>query len=102
MRLSGCLHLQRRSRGEPELSQEVKTLLGEANGKYMEADYESAIKLFREVIKIEPAARGVWATLALCHEELGDEKQALQLEIIDAHLGEQDIDIWRDLGRRSK
>lgn len=93
---------QRRSRREPELSYEVKTLLGEANNRYMESDYESAIKLFREVIKIEPAARGVWATLALCHKELGDEKQALQLEIINAHLAEPDVDIWRDLGQRSK
>jgi general transcription factor 3C polypeptide 3 (transcription factor C subunit 4) len=68
----------------------------------MTQDYGNAIRLFREVIKIEPAAKGVWALLALCHKETGGERQALQLEIIDAHLREPDVDLWRDLGRRSR
>lgn len=68
----------------------------------MARNYEEAIELYQEVIKIEPASPGVWGTLALCHLELGNQKKALQLEIIDAHLRDPDIDIWRDLGRRSK
>lgn len=86
----------------PELSQEVKQLMGDANGKYMNGSHADAITLYREVIKIEPAAPGVWALLALCHSEIGEEKQALQLEIIAAHLGDPDVDVWRNLGQRSK
>ena len=69
---------------------------------YVNHQFDKAIPILREVIKIEPASGTAWSTLAQCHKELGDEAQALQLEIIGAHLMEPDVDIWRDLGRRSK
>ncbi|KAF8319099.1 TPR-like protein [Clavulina sp. PMI_390] len=93
----------RRSRREPNLSPEVKSLLGEANTCYTKQDFARAIKLFRKVIQIEPAAPGVWATLALCHQELGQDTYALELEVMGATLsGEPDVDIWRNLAERSR
>jgi general transcription factor 3C polypeptide 3 (transcription factor C subunit 4) len=93
---------QRRPRGLPELSPQVKRLQGDAMVAYVHHQYDKAIPILREVIKIEPASGTAWSTLAQCHKELGEETQALQLDIIGAHLMDPDVDVWRDLGRRSK
>lgn len=89
-------------RRERPVSNEVRHLLGRAYMHFVEHEYELAIALFRSIIKIEPATEEAWRTLAQCHKEMGDENSALQLDIMGSLLGSPDVDIWRDLGQRSK
>jgi general transcription factor 3C polypeptide 3 (transcription factor C subunit 4) len=83
------------------LSQEVKFFLGQANAAYASGDRAEAIKIFQDVIAIEPGVASAWSTLALCHEEVGEEGRALQLRIMAAHLAGE-VDTWVELGLKSR
>lgn len=86
---------------QPQLSQEVEHMLGRANDAYAEGDRDTAIELLQNVIQIEPNVPNAWSTLALCHEEAGDSRRALQLQIMAAHLT-GDADSWAELGLKSR
>ncbi|KAG8719185.1 transcription factor TFIIIC subunit tfc4 [Ceratobasidium sp. 394] len=92
-----------RARGprQVHLSQEVKFFLGQANDAYASGDRAKAIKIFQDVIAIEPGIPSAWSTLALCHEEAGDKGRALQLRIMAAHLASE-ADTWVELGLSSR
>ncbi|KAG8715736.1 transcription factor TFIIIC subunit tfc4 [Ceratobasidium sp. 395] len=83
------------------MSQEVKYFLGQANDAYASGDRAIAIKIFQDVIAIEPGIPSAWSTLALCHEEAGDTARALQLRIMAAHLASE-ADTWVELGLSSR
>ncbi|KAF8597842.1 TPR-like protein [Ceratobasidium sp. AG-I] len=83
------------------VSQEVKYFIGQANAAYAAGDRAAAIKIFQDVIAIEPGIASTWTTLAMCHEEEGDEVRGLQLRIMAAHL-EGDVETWIELGLRSR
>ncbi|KAG8739535.1 transcription factor TFIIIC subunit tfc4 [Ceratobasidium sp. 414] len=80
---------------------EVKFFLGQANDAYASGDRAKAIKIFQDVIAIEPGIPSAWSTLALCHEEAGDTGRALQLRIMAAHLASE-ADTWVELGLNSR
>ncbi|KAG9082103.1 transcription factor TFIIIC subunit tfc4, partial [Ceratobasidium sp. 392] len=82
------------------LSQEVKYFLGQANDAYASGDRATAVKIFQDVVAIEPGIPSAWSTLALCHEEAGDKGRALQLRIMAAHLASE-ADTWVELGLSS-
>ncbi|CAK5274676.1 unnamed protein product [Mycena citricolor] len=84
----------------PALSFEVKALLGDANQAYVDGDLSEAIRLMREVIRIEPRAASAWSVLAQCHDDLGKPEEALQLRIMAAHLRHEGEE-WDRLARQS-
>ena len=88
-------------RDKPVLSQQVKSLLGEANTAYVSQNLPETIRLMQEVIRIEPREASAWTTLALCHTDLGEPEKALKLNIIGAHLL-HDVDLWLKLGSDSR
>lgn len=99
--LNNSRYAQRR-RGEPILSPYVKDLLKRANEANLNRDYDQAIPILREVVQIEPGVSHAWATLATLHRELGHDQEALQLDIVGAHLMEPEPEVWRRLGRESR
>lgn len=86
--------------GEYRLSDEVKRVLGEANGLYVQRDYGSAVDLLQKVIKENPQAYPAWNTLGLVHEELGNADKALQFRMTAALLT-NDNDLWKELAQKS-
>ncbi|KIJ35458.1 hypothetical protein M422DRAFT_262228, partial [Sphaerobolus stellatus SS14] len=86
-------------RGQPQLSQQVKALLGEGNAAYVSQNIPEAACLMKEAIRIEPRVPAAWATLALYYQDEQPEK-ALKLKIIRAHLV-HDVDLWLSLGSES-
>jgi len=92
----------RRSRADPLPSPEVKRLLGKANMLYIQREYEQAITILQEVIRIEPAIRTSWNTLGAIHEELGNYEKALQVHIVSAHLGPKSSEVWKELAVKSR
>jgi tetratricopeptide (TPR) repeat protein len=86
--------------GEYRLSDEVKRVLGEANGLYVQRDYGSAVDLLQKVIKENPQAYPAWNTLGLVHEELGNSDKALQFRMTAALLT-NDNDLWKELAQKS-
>ncbi|KAJ6611013.1 TPR-like protein [Mycena sp. CBHHK59/15] len=85
----------------PTLSFEVRSFLGDGNQAYVDGNLPEAIRIMREVIRIEPRAASAWSVLAQCHEDMKQDQQALQLRIMAAHLT-HDADEWDRLARQSK
>ena len=83
------------------MSHQVKSLIGQASSAYVEQDLEKALSLCREAIRIEPSALPAWNTLALVHEDMGDNATVIKLRIMAAHL-EGDSQVWRELGAMSR
>lgn len=83
------------------LSQQVKSLIGDANAAYVSQNIPETIRLMEEVIRIEPRESSSWTTLALCYADLGQLEKALKLNIIGAHLL-HDVDKWISLGKQSR
>lgn len=77
-------------------------MLSAANSAYMTREYDAAVSLLQEIIRIEPAARPAYHTLSAIHTELGNHDKSLQLDILAAHLSGKSPDLWKDLGTRSK
>lgn len=77
-------------------------MLSAANSAYMTREYDSAVELLQEIIRIEPAARPAYHTLSAIHTELGNHDKSLQLDILAAHLAGKAPDLWKDLGARSR
>ncbi|KAK4509384.1 uncharacterized protein ATC70_007735 [Mucor velutinosus] len=86
--------------GELRLSDEVKRVLGQANGLYIQKDYGSAVDLLQNIIKENPQAYPAWNTLGLVHEELGNTEKSLQFRMTAALLT-NDNDLWKELAQKS-
>jgi general transcription factor 3C polypeptide 3 (transcription factor C subunit 4) len=92
----------RRAPREQALAAPVKALLSEANFAFIDADLPKTIAKLQEVIKLEPAVRSAWATLALCFDELKEPQRAMQSRIMEAHLTYQPIGLWVELANASR
>ncbi|KAI9029554.1 hypothetical protein CLU79DRAFT_810127 [Phycomyces nitens] len=87
--------------GEMRLSDEVKTLLGNANGLYIAKDYGAAIALLQDLITKHSNVHQAWNTLGLVHEEMGNKDKALQLRMVAAHMCGTDASLWKELAVKS-
>ncbi|TRM61397.1 hypothetical protein BD626DRAFT_434670 [Schizophyllum amplum] len=92
---------RRGPRTGPPLSHQVRTLLGDGNQAYVDADLPLAIRLMSEAIRIEPRAAPAWTVLAQCYADLGQPTPALHLRIMAAHL-RRDPDEWARLAVQSR
>lgn len=68
---------------------------------YVNQNYVEAIKIFQNIITLEPNVHVAWTTLATCYEELNYEEKALQCEMVAAHL-RPSAETWKELGARSR
>jgi general transcription factor 3C polypeptide 3 (transcription factor C subunit 4) len=59
------------------------------------------MQIMQEVIRIEPRASSAWSVLAQCYEDTNEDKKALQLRIMAAHL-RHDSEEWERLATQSK
>ncbi|KAJ7442513.1 TPR-like protein [Mycena galericulata] len=83
------------------LSHEVKYLIGAGNQAYVDGNNTEAIRIMLEVIRIEPRVVSAWLVLAQCYEDMKEEKEALKLRIMAAHLT-HDAEEWDRLARQSR
>ncbi|UZJ52356.1 hypothetical protein CBS101457_001676 [Exobasidium rhododendri] len=101
-RIRGKDGVAQRAPRQIKLPAPVAALLSEANIAFIEGDLASTISKLEEVIRLEPAIRSAWATLALCFSEQDRPAQAMQCRIMEAHLTSRSIDLWADLASSSK
>jgi general transcription factor 3C polypeptide 3 (transcription factor C subunit 4) len=76
--------------------------LAQANAHFVQQDYNAAIAVLQEIIRIEPNTKSAYHTLSAIHTELGSHEKALQLDIVAAHIVPREGGVWRDLGARSR
>jgi len=73
-------------------------LLGEANFAFAERNFDKAKMYLEEVIKECPQAPEPFHTLGLLYDELGQTEKAIKYFLIAAHLTENEVGLWKQLG----
>ena len=72
-------------------------MLGEATLHYAWREFQQALQLLLEVVRISPGLPHPYQTLGLIYEEVGQHKKALRLFMMAAHLSKKDAVQWRHL-----
>ncbi|EOD04142.1 hypothetical protein EMIHUDRAFT_250694 [Emiliania huxleyi CCMP1516] len=76
---------------------EVQRQLGEATMLYAYRDFQKAMAMLLEVVRLCPRLPHPYETLGLIYEEEGHKKKALQLYLMAANLSRRDAAQWRRL-----
>ncbi|OIR58599.1 MAG: general transcription factor 3C polypeptide 3 [Amphiamblys sp. WSBS2006] len=76
-------------------TREEEEKIGEANSAYIQRDYPTAKRLFREIILSNPEIPEVYTTLSLLHEEEGDTERAIGFGLCEIRLVGGTAEKWR-------
>lgn len=87
-------HVAFRGRRRKGLSLDLQRLMGQANIKFSEDEFDEAIKMCMEVIRKAPHVSEPFETLALVYERLEQSEKSLQCSLVAAHLKHSDADFW--------
>lgn len=77
--------------------QPVDRMLGEATMHFAYREFQQAVKLLLEVVRLAPEMPHPYQTLGLIYEEMGQPLKALKLFMMAAHLSRRDAQQWRQL-----
>lgn len=77
------------------VSQQVRDLLGQGHNSFLKRDYEMAISLLEEAIRLAPGLADPFVTLGAIYEELNDPKRSLEALLVAVHLTPGDTDLWK-------
>ena len=77
------------------VSQEVRDLLGQGHNSFLKRDYDTAISLLEEAIRLAPGLADPFVTLGAIYEELGDPKRSLEALLVAVHLTPGDTELWK-------
>ena len=78
--------------------QRVERMLGEANIHFAYREFQQAVAMLLEVVRLAPGMPHPYQTLGLIYEEMGRPLKALKLFMMAAHLsGRRDAQQWRQL-----
>ena len=75
----------------------VQHMLGEATMKYANREFQKAIGLLLEIVRIAPGLPHAYHTLGLIYEERGQASKALKLFLMAAHLSKRNAHAWKSL-----
>lgn len=84
----------KKARRRKKLPKSLEGLMGEANMRYMRSEYDEAVKMCMEIIRMAPSAADPFHTLAMIYEDLGEREKSLQFRLVAAHLIQNDPDEW--------
>lgn len=87
----------RRRKAPGGLTPEINKKLGEANLLYATGQFDEAVEILKEVVRIAPNVADSYHTLGLLYDAKGDRKRALNFYMIAAHLTPKDIVLWKRL-----
>ena len=77
--------------------QSVERMLGEATMHFAYREFQQAVELLLEVVRLAPGMPHPYQTLGLIYEEMGQPLKALKLFMMAAHLSRRDAGQWRQL-----
>ena len=80
----------------------VQKMIGEATMKFAYREFQQAIALLLEVVRLSPGLPHAYHTLGLIYEETGQVHKALKLFMMAAHLSKRDAHAWKQLAQLSK
>ena len=80
----------------------VQRMIGEATMKYAYREFQQAIQILLEVVRVAPGLPHAYHTLGLIYEETGQAPKALKLFMMAAHLSKRDVNQWKSLATLAK
>ncbi|KAJ0961110.1 hypothetical protein J5N97_000925 [Dioscorea zingiberensis] len=80
-----------------KLNPEVTRKIGDATLHYASGDYDEAVPLLEEVVRIAPNLPTAYYILGLIYDATGNRQKALNFHMIAAHLSPKDPSLWRKL-----
>ena len=80
----------------------VQRMIGEATMMYAYREFQQAIQLLLEVVRVAPGLPHAYQTLGLIYEETGQVTKALKLFMMAAHLSKRDVHQWEQLAQLAK
>ncbi|GMG27094.1 unnamed protein product [Ambrosiozyma monospora] len=96
----GLAALRRRvRRNEPP--PEVKLKLSEANEAFVRNDFQAALDLYQEVVKIDPNNFSAYKTLGEIYRVQGNYTKCSNFWLLAAHIHPWDFEFWRTLAELS-
>lgn len=87
----------RKKGSKKKLSPEVSRNIGDATLHYASGEYDKAIPLLEEVVRLAPNLPDAYYLLGLIYDAKGDRKKALNFHMIAAHLTPKDPSLWKKL-----
>ena len=73
---------------------DIKLRLGQATEAYVNCDYEEAVAIIREIIRINAETLEAWTIFSAVHEDLGDIRSAVHCKVTGAMLRPKDVQGW--------
>ena len=80
---------------------QVQRMLGEATIRYAYREFQQAVRLLVEIVRLCPGLPHPYQTLGLMYEEMGEQKKAVALFMMAAHLSKHDPNQWRHIATLS-
>ncbi|KAH6782823.1 hypothetical protein C2S52_000278 [Perilla frutescens var. hirtella] len=87
----------RKKGSKNKVSPDVTRKLGDATFLFVQREFDEAICLLHEVIRLAPNLFDPYHTLGLIYSELGDEKREMSFYMIAAHLAPKNASLWKHL-----
>jgi general transcription factor 3C polypeptide 3 (transcription factor C subunit 4) len=84
------------------LPQEVRDLLGQGHNAFLKRDYDTAVSLLEEAIRLAPGVADPFVTLGAIYEELDDAKRSLEALLVAVHLTPGDTELWKRVAIKSE
>ena len=84
------------------VSQEVRDLLGQGHNAFLKRDYDTAVALLEEAIRLAPGVADPFVTLGAIYEELNDSKRSLEALLLAVHLTPGDTELWKRVSVKSE
>ncbi|KAI5068021.1 hypothetical protein GOP47_0016366 [Adiantum capillus-veneris] len=83
--------VRRRAKGNPQITKK----LGEANLLYATSEYDKALQLLEEIVRLAPNMPEPYHTLGLVYNSMGNRKKAINFYMLAAHLKPKDVSLWK-------
>ncbi|XP_030473262.2 uncharacterized protein LOC115690903 isoform X2 [Syzygium oleosum] len=91
----------RRKGSRNKLSSEITRMLGDATLHYARGNYDEAISISSQVVRLAPNLPDPYDTLGRIYDDLANDKKAVDFYMIAAHLNPKDSSMWKRLFTRS-
>lgn len=97
----GGLAAMRRRMRRTELDPEVKLLLSQANEAFAMNELDKAIKIYKQVIKLDKNNFSAYKTLGEIYRMQNDVNRCSNIWLLAAHLNPGDVDFWKTVAELS-
>ncbi|KAL9661196.1 hypothetical protein QQ045_026018 [Rhodiola kirilowii] len=89
---------KRRRKGlKKRANYEITRMIADATIKYTEKEYDNAVSLLKEAVRLAPNMSEPYNILGHIYKEKGEETRSLNCYMIAAHLSPKDPDLWKYL-----